>query len=111
MTLGGLSAPASASPCVALEPPIAGAPSAIEDLAAISGLDGMGELTQIPGAHDQAGARIDEILHPCVFAHDQRHAARGRLGGGGGEPVLIGGMNVQDRKSTRLNSSHLALSY
>src|SRR5688572_21929038 len=46
----------------------------------------------------------------AVPACDDRHTAHERFGGGKAES-LTGGRKVQDRKSTRLNSSHSQISY
>src|SRR3989442_2938920 len=55
---------------------------------------------------DQGGADADDELAADVAAHPA-HDDRGDLG----RPLPAGAWEEQDRKSTRLNSSHVRISY
>src|SRR5256885_13063401 len=72
-----------------------------------SGVDGG------PGRRDRdAGRGVDEHLVGArrgegvlVIAHRQEHVRQGQAG------AVVDGRDTEDRKSTRLNSSHLVISY
>src|SRR5690625_7017602 len=74
---------------------------------------------QLDGAVPQTGEDVALILGRSVVLRDPRFdraAARGLLGGPAGTPCLgpfLGALVLPrgDRKSTRLNSSHVAISY
>src|SRR5580700_5472222 len=76
--------------------PPGGGALATQDLAAVCGVDCLAERDQISRGDDHpVRAGRDELLHSGVLADDHRNAARERLGGGVGEPVLVSGVDAE----------------
>src|SRR5207253_9042702 len=68
------------------------------ELAAVGRLERIRERVEASGRKDQPVAPVvDQVLHPRVLADERWHARGQCLGGGIGEPVLVGGVNADAR--------------
>src|SRR2546426_9163172 len=91
----------------------------LENLKATKGLNCLNELMSASGGPTNVIGGFSIGLNPGLKVHEEGNAAY--YGGGSaagvvyvsiGDNQLLGGSNItRDRKSTRLNSSHLVISY